>query len=102
MSLRPNAVQERKWGKFPALRKILEGKELPHRYYGNSSISDNVFEKINRLIEISFLVQENESEVLKRQEDKKLIQDLSQLENELRSMEEILTQGRNHLRRIMG
>ena len=33
-----------KWGEFPALQKMLEGKPESHRYYGPTSVSDNIFE----------------------------------------------------------
>ena len=51
MSLTEKAYQERKWGSFPALRQALEDKQIPSNYFGPTSVSDNMFEAMNRLIE---------------------------------------------------
>lgn len=83
--LTKEAIQERKWGAYPALRKILEEKELPGRYYGTSSISDNVFDKMNQLLELSFLVQENKS-LINFKENKSIFKELVALEKDLKNM----------------
>ena len=61
------AYNERKWGPFPALRKILEEKNIKDpnlEYYGFTSADDNIFDRTNRLIEIAILVEENEDSIL--------------------------------------
>ena len=63
MSLTAEAYRERKWGPFPALRKALEDKQVPSRYYGFTSASDNMFDAMSRLIEIAVLTSEYENEV---------------------------------------
>ena len=63
MSLTREAYQERKWGQFPTLRKILEAKEIPAHYFGVSSASDNMFDAMGRLLEIAVLVREFEDQV---------------------------------------
>jgi len=55
MSLTEKAYQERKWGSFPALRQALENKKIPSESYGFTSVSDNMFESMGRLLEISVL-----------------------------------------------
>jgi hypothetical protein len=59
VSLTPEALRERMWGEFPALRMILESKSIPDHHYGYSSVSDNTFEQMQRLLKISILVREN-------------------------------------------
>ena len=63
MSLTEEAYEERKWGPFPALRQTLATKQIPDRYFGLSSVSDNMFARLNRLLEISVLVEEYGEEI---------------------------------------
>ncbi|GAG45593.1 unnamed protein product, partial [marine sediment metagenome] len=58
MCLTLEAELERKWGRYPALRKALEDKRVPDRYYGLTSASDNMFDQIQRLLEIGIAVRE--------------------------------------------
>ncbi len=58
MSLTLEAYKERQWGSFPALRRALEDKKVPDHYYGFTSISDNLFDALGRLIEIGVLTSE--------------------------------------------
>jgi hypothetical protein len=51
---------------LPGLRLILEGKVIPDRYFGSSSVSDNVFDRVYQLIEIGILVEENRVEIIER------------------------------------
>lgn len=44
---------------------ILEGKDIPVHYYGPSTASDNTFDHLRRLFEISILVRENASGITK-------------------------------------
>jgi hypothetical protein len=53
--------RERKWGQYPTLRKALEDKRIPDRYYGPTSVSDNMFAELHRLVEIAILAREYES-----------------------------------------
>ena len=59
--LTEEASRERKWGQYPALRKALEDKRIPDRYYGPTSASDNMFAELHRLVEIALLTREYES-----------------------------------------
>ncbi len=61
--LTQKAMQERKWGSYPALRKALEDKSLPDSYYGPTSVSDNTLDEFRRLIEIAILAHEYESAI---------------------------------------
>jgi hypothetical protein len=54
------AYNERKWGPFPALRKVLETRRLPDSCYGWTSVSDNAFDQRHRAVEMSFLACECE------------------------------------------
>jgi hypothetical protein len=62
--LTEKARTERMCGPFPALRMILESKRVPDRYFGPTSVSDNVFNKIQRLLIMAVLVHENRSDVV--------------------------------------
>ena len=55
---------ERMRGQFPTLRRVLEPKRVPDRYYGPTSVSDNVFSQIERLLTMAILVHENRNEIL--------------------------------------
>ncbi len=61
--LTEKAMYERMWGQFPMLGKILGTKQIPDHYFGYSSISDNVFDRIHRLMKISILIRENSDEI---------------------------------------
>jgi hypothetical protein len=64
--LTEKAQSERKWGWLPALRLILESKRVPERYFGASSVSDNMFDRLRRLLEIDILVQENRAQIIEK------------------------------------
>lgn len=57
------ALEDEFWGPLKELRHTLEGKEVPDRYSGSSSVSDNVFDAVGRHLELSVLVREH-AEVL--------------------------------------
>lgn len=85
--LTERAYRERKWGKYPTLRTILEDKALPSLYYGYTSVSDNGFARIPRLMEIASLALENQEELLNYADQEslpKVLTDLNEIEFELR------------------
>lgn len=59
MSLTDEAYQERKWQGLNRLRSALADEKLDDRYYGWSSVSSNVFERMHNLLEIGLLVSDN-------------------------------------------
>ena len=63
MSLTSEAFEERKWGPFPALRQVLASKQVPDSYFGLSSVSDNVFARLDRLLHIAILAEVHRDEV---------------------------------------
>ena len=84
--LTEEGYREREWGPFPALRKALEGKCIPDRYYGVSSVDDNIFEALHRLVKIAILVREHESvvrEIARSVGPGEMYQDLRRLQGEL-------------------
>lgn len=81
MSLTKEAYLERKWARFPALRQALEDKNLPGHYYGPSSISDNLFDQMTRLVEISKLAIEYKEEILSLSESVSLKELTHELNN---------------------
>jgi hypothetical protein len=59
------ALRERKWGAFPALRQVLEKAPSSGRHYGLTSVSDNVFEQLQRLVGIANQAEEQKEALLK-------------------------------------
>ena len=102
MSLTAEAYRERKWGSFPALRQALENKEIPSNYYGLSSADDNMFDRTDRLIQISVLVVEYKRHIRETAQSvgrEEMYTDLRRLEEDLeqashffkRTIEEVRT-----------
>lgn len=58
-------MDERKWGRFPALRRILESKGLPASLCEQMSVSENVFDRIRRTLEIALSAFEAEPDIAK-------------------------------------
>jgi hypothetical protein len=79
------------WGSFPALRVILEEKRVPDHYYGPSSVSDNIFGQLSRLLQLIILIRENKAQITEalraNMAHKPVSEDdfcrISQLENDL-------------------
>jgi hypothetical protein len=56
--LTSEALRERKWARFPALRQALEDRTLSQEYFGWGSVSDNVFETLPRTLEVGMLARD--------------------------------------------
>ncbi len=56
--LSAEALKERLWGPFPVLRTVLESERVPDRYYGFTSVSDNMFDALQRAATLAVLVKE--------------------------------------------
>ena len=81
--LTSEAIQERKWGEFPELRKVLQARRVPDGYYGPSSVSDNIFNQLQRLAEVAVIVKECQTVVAEAatpQNLRQLTADLHRLE----------------------
>lgn len=57
--LTKEALHERKWGRFPSLGRVLGEYPVPSHHYGFSSVSDNVFNQLTRLLEVAYTIQEH-------------------------------------------
>ena len=89
ISLTEEALRALKWGHFPALRKVIEHKEIPSKYYGTTRALDNIFDKFQRLQEIALLVVEYESDIKKMAKDvgrEEICAELMQLQNDLNNV----------------
>jgi hypothetical protein len=53
------------WGHFPALRLLLENRPESDRRYGPTSVSDDVFDAIQRYVQIAARAEENRDELLR-------------------------------------
>jgi hypothetical protein len=82
------ALQDRKWRGFPALRKVLGDRRIAESNYGFTSISHNMFDDLNNLLTITVLVREQENVI--RETDQSLrheiFDDLNHLERQLKGV----------------
>jgi hypothetical protein len=82
------ALADRKWGRYPELRKLFEKHPVPSEVYGWSSVSDNAPARISRLIEVVATIREHakELEVVPREvaDPARLFHDLDELRSEIR------------------
>ncbi|MCB1209194.1 MAG: hypothetical protein KDK97_07705 [Verrucomicrobiales bacterium] len=62
--LTDKALHERKWGRFPSLDRVLGQHPVPSHHYGFTSVSDNIFSQLTRLLEVAATVQEHADVVL--------------------------------------
>lgn len=95
---------ERKWGPFPALRKALEDKKVPQDYYGLTSVSDNIFDKLVRLTEIAILVNEYRAGIEETAQStglEEMFCDLERLEGQLESASSYFNRGAEEVRVLM-
>ena len=80
------ASRERKWGSFPALRKVLEGKPVPSECI--ISTDETPGEEISRLLEIWRLVQHYGTQIKECADSgdrDQVIEDLRHLEQQLQA-----------------
>lgn len=61
--LTKRAGYERKWHRLPELGRLLDDKQFSVQWTGATSVSDTIFDEMNRLLTIFALVQDNEEEV---------------------------------------
>ncbi|MCG6535485.1 MAG: hypothetical protein L7F78_12525 [Syntrophales bacterium LBB04] len=97
MCLTPEAYSERKWGPFPVLRKALEDKQVPFNYYGPTTAGDNMFDAVHRLMEISVLTSEYESDI----KEKAMSLGREEMYRDLRQLEEALEQASYFFKRTI-
>ena len=102
--LTDQAHSQRKWGLYPTLRQALQDKHIPDHYYGPTSVSDNMFEQMRRLMEISILTEENEAAVcdVARSNDNRraLWDDLHRLEDMLEGAAKYFTDRAQRIRNL--
>ncbi len=101
--LTEKASRERKWGRFPALRKALEDKRIPVSYYGPTSVSDNMFDALHRLIEIAILAREHESVIRETAQvvgPEEMYRDLERLRGELEATSSFFKQQAEDVRAL--
>ena len=80
-----DALEERKWGRFPTLRRILEGRGVPASHFGLTSVSDNVFDWFHRTLEVALTVTGNEPDITKEAHTSReeLLADLRRVQDDL-------------------
>lgn len=84
--LTSEAINKRKWGPFPALRRILGSRPAPESYFGPSSVSDNVFDWLCRIIEVALTSCKCEQDITGAVQDtgsNQIAEDLDKLQGEL-------------------
>ena len=63
MSLTEEAYFKRKWGEFPILASLVSQAQLSTKWTSSSSAADNIFDQVQRLIDIRARVKDNASEI---------------------------------------
>lgn len=102
--LTEESYRERKWRPFPALRKALEDKKVPDDCYGLTSVSDNRFDRLVRLVEIAILAHEYRSAVKETAQSvglKEIYRDLDYLIDELESASSYFKRSAEEVRTLM-
>jgi len=89
--LTESAIRERQWGSFPALRQVLEAKRPSVRHHGLASVSDNIFERLQRLVQVASLADEHREELFtagrkSREIGERMAQELWELRRELETL----------------
>src|SRR4051812_7048233 len=81
--LSAQALEERMWAPFPVLRQALQGEKVPDLYYGFTSVSDNMFDRIQRAATLVVLIKEFRpkiTEIGRLVGKEKMLQDLQLLQ----------------------
>jgi len=94
---------ERMWGEYPTLKILLQDKKVPDVYYGLTSASESIFDRIQQLIKISILVREhlNVKDQSKAVDQEKLKIDLNKLAENLESFGDYVLKQKQELREII-
>jgi hypothetical protein len=86
--LTEQGLYERTWGHYPSLGKLLGAHKVPDHYYGWSSVSDNVFNWLDRLAEVAIIAKEY-ANLLRETTDpeltQRLVDDLHKLDRDLQA-----------------
>jgi len=101
--LTEKALNERMWGKYPTLRKILEQKKIPDEYYGSTSVTDNIFDRNEGLLKLIILLVEfsKRNEELDSVSSEKLIIELKSVMNEIDSYSEYMERQRCKIQELI-
>ncbi len=62
--LTENATKERVWGRFPALRHLLESKPPSDRFIGLTSVSDTFMDWLHRVLSVADLARHHEEDIV--------------------------------------
>lgn len=102
--LTDRAIYERKWKHFPELVKLLDQKQPSLNWTGPTSVSNNKFGEINRLLEIYALVKGNESEIKQalNVNGEPIYKDIMELSHALNWAEEFFAEASRSSARIVG
>ncbi len=97
------AMEERKWGRFPSLRKALANKTPPPAYYGPTSASETISDEMGRLLEISAIAMEYRDYLKKNAEndgEKHAVEDLLRLAERLDGISKYVRQAADEVRAL--
>ena len=96
------ALHERKWGRYPTLDRLLGHHSVPSHLYGPTSVSDNVFDRLTRLLEVAFTIKEHMESIrtVTDAEICRLLDDLEHLEHELRVASRFLAEHADSIGRL--
>jgi hypothetical protein len=57
-------ISGHQWRRLPALRAALEDKRIPDSYYLSPRLPDNMFDSLQRLLELAILAKEYKTEIV--------------------------------------
>ncbi len=63
MSLTEQAYFERKWERLPILANLIGKKQLSMKWHGESSVADNIFDRVYRTLDIYARVEDRRDEI---------------------------------------
>ena len=73
--LTDQALYERNWSRYPSLGRLLAAHQFPDYYFGWSSVSDNVFDWLDRVAKTAVVTKEH-AVILRGATDPQLIKSL--------------------------
>lgn len=87
-------LDKRIWGRYPTMRVLLQNKKIPDKYYGATSVSNNLFNESNRLLELLLLTKEfiNSDCCSGKEQRISLIKELYELQKEINWFKRIIVE----------
>ena len=99
--LSEQAFHERRWGEYPHLDNLLGGNQPSMHWHGPTSVSSNIFNRVDDLLHVYALVADRHEEIQRLSHESKndnLRRDLGILSEHLNGMSEFFKDASNRVR----